>query len=208
MPLVKVGEVAEYYNVSTQTIRHWTKSGKISATKSLGGTRLYDLDILKGIKSPSNAKSGKVYTKYFYCRVSSAKQADDLERQITFAKENYPEHQIVKDIGSGLNWRRKGLRKILEDCNEGEVEEVRVFHRDRLCRFGFELLEYIIGLNGAKLLVHQQIEQSKQEELAEDLLSIIHVFSCSQNGRRRYKDKKDKILPDNVSEEDLEELDE
>ena len=155
---------------------------------------MYDLNDIGLIKDKEgNLLSGRIQsgepisTKFFYCRVSSKKQEGDLERQVSLAKEQYPKHNIIKDVGSGLNWKRKGLRKLLKEAHNGKVSEVIIFHKDRLCRFGFEILEYFFALNGVSLMVHDSGEQSATEqELAEDLLSIVHVFSARQHGRRGY----------------------
>ncbi|NEQ86669.1 MAG: recombinase family protein, partial [Moorea sp. SIO2I5] len=93
-----------------------------------------------------------------YCRVSSTKQRDDLARQVAYLHSLFPEAEIIKDIGSGLNYNRKGLRTILERVVSGDQLTVVVTCRDRLTRFGFELIEYLVGLNGGKILVLDQPE--------------------------------------------------
>jgi predicted site-specific integrase-resolvase len=136
-----------------------------------------------------------------YCRVSSKKQADDLRRQEDFYRSDYPDHELVSDIGSGINFKRRGMQTILERVMRGEVEEIVVSHRDRLCRFAFELIEFVCIKNDTKLLVLDKTEhQSANEELADDVLSIIHVFSCREMGKRRYKSKKDKAVAEPTSE--------
>jgi len=121
--------------------------------------------------------------------VSSAKQKDDLERQIASLRESHPEHEVVKDIGSGINFKRKGLRSLLERSLEGGLDEVVVAHRDRLCRFAFDLIEWLFTKHGTKLVVLDQDVASpeSESEFTEDLLSIVHVFSCRYNGLRRYR---------------------
>ena len=102
-------------------------------------------------------------------------------------QEKFPEHKIISNIGSGINFKRKGLRSILEMASKGLINEVVVAYRDRLCRFAFELVEWILHLNGVKLVVlNKEMESSKSNELAEDL-AIINVFNCRVNGRRKYK---------------------
>ena len=129
-----------------------------------------------------------------YCRVSSFGQKDDLQRQIKFMQTKFPEHHIVTDIASGINFKRKGLRSILELACKGMLSEVVVAYRDRLCRFAFELIEWILHINGVKLMVcNESLETtSDNSELAEDLLAIINVFNCRVNGRRKYKNAKGK----------------
>ena len=107
-------------------------------------------------------------------------------------REKFPDHTIIKDYGSGLNFKRKGLKTILEQAMSGEIEEIVVAHRDRLCRFAFELIEEFFSLFNTPIMVINQREQNNPDtELAEDILAIIHVFSCKKMGQRSYKTKKD-----------------
>lgn len=125
-----------------------------------------------------------------YCRVSSTKQENDLQRQVELARQLYPNHTIISDVASGINWKRKGLKTILEYAMSGVLESVTIFHRDRLARFAYELIEFIIKSNGAKLyVINEDKEKSYESELTEDLLSIIHIYSCRQMGKRRYSKK-------------------
>ncbi len=103
--------------------------------------------------------------------------------------EKYPDHTVVSDIGSGINFKRKSLRRILEQVFKGNVSEVVVAHRDRLCRFAFELFHWILKTHGVKLVVLDQTLGAPQQELAEDLLAITQVFACRLNGKRKYKIK-------------------
>jgi predicted site-specific integrase-resolvase len=108
---------------------------------------------------------------------------------------------VVEDTGSGINWKRKGLKTILGQSMSGDIEEVVVAHRDRLCRFGFELIEWILESNGVKLTVlDRENSKSPDEELTDDILSIIHVYSCRKMGQRRYKVSENKTLPECESE--------
>jgi len=146
--------------------------------------------------------------KIVYCCVSSKKQMDDLERQKDFLQSKYPHHIMVTDIGSGINWKRKGLKTILEQTMRGAVEEVVVAHKDRLCRFGFELIEFIFSSNKTKLVVlNRDDNESPDTELTEDIISIIHVYSCRNMGRRRYSSKKNKDLSQCESNESTETMD-
>jgi predicted site-specific integrase-resolvase len=152
-----------------------------------GGIRLYDLTSLE------NKEKHKVV----YARVSSRNQKDDLQKQIEFLRTRYPTYELVEDIGSGLNFKRKGFTALLGRVLQGDVSEIVVAHRDRLCRFGFDLIESIATKNNCKLVVLDDSKQSPQAELVTDLLSIIHVFSCRLYGLRKYssKIKEDTDLP-------------
>ena len=119
-----------------------------------------------------------------YCRVSSSSQKEDLERQVEFFRCKYPNHEIIKDIGSGLNFKRKGFNSILDFAIKGDIGEVVVTHKDRLCRFGFELVLRIIESTNGKILVLDKEETSPEKELVNDILSIITVFSSRLYGFR------------------------
>jgi predicted site-specific integrase-resolvase len=126
--------------------------------------------------------------KICYARVSSRGQKSDLQNQIALLKTKYPDSEIISDYGSGLNFRRKGLQKIMDLAHKGELQEVVVTYKDRLCRFGFELFEYILETqSNAKIMVLCHNSTSKESELATDLLSIITVFSARMHGLRKYK---------------------
>ena len=178
-------EVRKILGVTTPTLINWANSGKVRFVKSPSGQRIYnkqDIFSIAGID-----KTVKPKRKICYCRVSSKKQTDDLERQKDFFKHLYPNHELVTDIGSGINWKRKGLKTILEQSMSGDISEVVVAHRDRLCRFAFELIEWILQTKGVKLIVlDNEDSKSKDIELADDILSIVHVYSCRNMGRRRY----------------------
>jgi len=122
-------------------------------------------------------------------------------------RELFPQYEIVQDIGSGLNFRRKGLTSLLERVLSGDVREVVVAHKDRLCRFGYELIEWLVTRNGGSILVLDNKNVSPQTELVTDLLSILHVFSCRMHGLRKYGSqiKKDPSISDGGTGENVEE---
>jgi putative resolvase len=175
----RIGDAAKETGLSIQTLRRWIDKGQIPHRLSPGGQRLVDVgSYLDGIKE-TKFESVKERKSIFYCRVSSVKQSDNLERQVKLANKYYPDHIIVTDIGSGLNWKRKGLLSILGGVMRREVEEIVVFHRDRLCRFGYELIDFIVSSNGGRILVHNEDQfKSTEQELAEDIMAVVHVFSC------------------------------
>ena len=133
-----------------------------------------------------------------YCRVSSHKQKDDLQRQVQFMQEQFPGANIVTDVGGGLNFQRKGLVSLLERLHRGDKLQIVVAHRDRLARFGFELIQWMAEQNGGEILVLDNTDHSPQQELTEDILAILHTFSCRIHGLRRYRNQiqADKDLSD------------
>ena len=176
---INTPQARKILDVCTQTLRSWANQGKVRSIRTPSNQRMYhkqDIYDIIGRKTITTEKK-----KIIYARVSSKKQMDDLERQEDFLRKQYPDYELVTDIGSGINWRRKGLKTILEQSMSGLVQEVVVAHRDRLCRFAFELIELILLQCGVQLIVlNQDNDKSSEVELADDILSIIHVYSCKQ----------------------------
>jgi len=166
----------EMLKITSETLRKWSKKGKISAIKLPSGQRRYNLQDINTYLSINPIKGKR---KICYCRVYSNDHMDDLERQKDFFRREYPDHELVTDIGSELNWKRKGLKTILEQSMLGNIETVVVAHRDRISRFAFELIEFIFECNNVKLLVLDTEDgESGNDELTSDILSITHVYSC------------------------------
>lgn len=180
-------EACKILGVHPLSLRNWDKSGKIECIRTPGGKRLYDINTYLNKQKPKES-TDKIKLKICYCRVSTRNQKDDLERQIKFMKEKYPEYEIISEIGSGLNMNRKKLQYIIKQAIEGNISEIVVAHRDRLTRFGFELFENIIkDYSKGKITVIDKTELSPEEEITKDLLSILNVFSARVNGLRKYK---------------------
>jgi predicted site-specific integrase-resolvase len=205
---VNTKKAKEILQVTVKTLRIWDKEGKIRTIRTPSNIRRYNLKDIQNIISygPPDEEKEKIC----YCRVSSRKQMDDLKRQEDFFRTKFPNHILVTDVGSGINWKRKGLKTILDKAMHGDISEIVVAHRDRLCRFAFELLEWIFERNGVKLLVlDEEKGHSSDQELADDILSIIHVYSCRKMGQRRYKDKdkKDTVIPNTETTTSIETMD-
>lgn len=129
-----------------------------------------------------------------YARVSSSSQKDDLKKQVEFLRQfanarGMIVDEVLEDIGSGLNYNRKKWNKLLEDCSLGEVKTVIVAHKDRFIRFGFDWFAKLLKAQQVELLVVNNESLSPEEELVQDLISIIHVFSCRIYGLSKYKNK-------------------
>jgi len=172
----------KFLDVTADTLRRWDRAGRITALRTAGNVRRY---LVSDIKAMAGSKPTS--TRYVYCRVSSHKQKDDLERQVAAMASKFPDHEVVRDVGSGLNFKRRGLLAILRAVEDGSVKEIVVASRDRLARFGFELISWICDQHATKLVVLEQSDGSPESELADDLMSIIQVFCCRRNGRRRYR---------------------
>jgi putative resolvase len=185
-------DAAKALGVHPNTLRKMADAGAIETIR-ISGQRRYNVDGYFGELASANI--------ICYCRVSSYKQKDDLERQTAFMRERYPKAEIIKDIASGLNFRRKGIKTILERAMRGEQLTVVVAHRDRLARFGSELIRFVIEHNAGQLVVLSEDALSPEAELTRDLLNIIHVFSCRMHGLRHYKKQINQIVANENPEE-------
>ena len=204
---VSTSKASAFYGVSKNTIRRWSDNNSIEYKRKPSNQRIFFIP-------SSNNKADKNQTKntiksspksYVYCRVSSYKQKDDLDRQCSLLCSQFPNHELIKDIGSGLNYKRKGLLRLIQESNQGNVKEIVVSSKDRLCRFGFELLEWIFLQNNTELMVLEQIDKSPEQEFTEDILAILQVFACRWNGKRRYisKSQKNQIEVNSSTKENI-----
>ena len=173
-------KAAAQLGMHQNTLRRYADAGKIPTIKTAGGQRRYDVD--------AYARGARDSALVCYCRVSSSKQREDLARQVEFMRGKYPSADIITDIGGGLNWRRKGLITLLERLHGGDKLTIVVAHRDRLARFGFDLIQWLVERNGGQIVVLGNRDYSPEQELTEDILAILHTFSCRLHGLRRYKD--------------------
>ncbi len=170
------------------------KKGQIEVKRTNGGHRLYNLKkyLRENNIVPENEVEDRV--KVCYCRVSSKKQEKDLKRQVDLMKKKYPEHNIIKDIGSGLNMKRKGLLELIQLAINGKLEEVVVTYKDRLARFGYDLIEWIIETysKGKIKVINKKEEETPEDEITKDILQIMNVYVAKINGRRSRKNKIEK----------------
>jgi putative resolvase len=196
--LVAIGKAAEALGVSVQTLRRWEREGRISGVaRTEGGSRRYDVEQLRGTVSRLRAAPiGNVVPEtrrtIAYARVSSHGQKDDLERQKRVLELHCAARgwtfEIVSDLGSGLNYRKRGLRKLIDDILGGEVGRLVLTHKDRLLRFGAELIFSLCEAKGVEVVIlNQGDDTSFEEDLAKDVLEIITVFSARLYGARSRK---------------------
>lgn len=179
-------EVLKILGIHYQTLHNMVKRNDIELLK-IGTKHYYNLD--KYLHEKGQNITHKDKKNICYCRVSSYKQKGDLQNQIKFMKEKYPNHEIITDIGSGLNYNRIGLDKIIELAISGEINELVIAHKDRLARFGYELIENIIKKysNGKIVIINSEEEKTPYDEITKDILSIMNVYVAKINGLRKYK---------------------
>ena len=187
--LIRIGEAAALMGVSVQTMRKWERTGELPPTrKSQSGTRYYDRLDLLDVGNEAAPAIG-------YARVSSHDQKADLDRQHA-TLEAYCAAQgwrteIIRDLGSGLKYDKPGLQRLLDLILHRQVKRLVLTHRDRLLRFGAELVFALCEKQGVEVVViHQTDPPAFEEELAQDVLEIITEFSARLYGRRSHKARK------------------
>ena len=197
---IKIGEAAKLLGVSVQALRNWEVEGKIMPShRTRGGQRMYDLAELLGVNDLT-------YPTIAYARVSSSDQKKDLERQHAvleaFCDKNGWQTEIIRDLGSGMNYNNQGLLRLLELMVHGQMSRLVITHKDRLLRFGAEIVFRICELKGIEVVIINKSKQpSFEEELTRDVMEIMTVFCAKLYGRRSHKSKKmaeeiDKIVND------------
>lgn len=191
---LSIRKVAMIIGVSTQTLRNWDKSGYFKPDQiRSNGYRYYSKEHLESFLEQYNTCKNNNRLNIGYCRVSTNKQKDDLNRQCTnielYLKTLGTPYTIIKDIGSGINYNKKGLTELIRLICKNQVNTVYVLYKDRLVRFGFELIKYIAELHNTDIVILDSEDKTKEQELIEDLMQIITVFSCRLHGKRANKTK-------------------
>ena len=189
-------KVTETLGIHYQTVVNLVKRKEIDIIK-IGSKYGYNLN--KYIEDNNiTIKQKKLIC---YCRVSSQKQKEDLERQINVMKEKYPNHLIISDIGSGLNFKRKGLLDIINMAIKNEINEVVIAYKDRLARFGYDLIEIILKehSNANIIILNKTEEKTTEQELTEDIISIMNVYVAKINGLRKYNTQLTKTIKEECS---------
>jgi excisionase family DNA binding protein len=182
MSYVTPKQAAQILGVHVSSLRRWESEGRLKAIRTPGGQRRY---LLKEVEKA--AGQSKSVVTVCYARVSTHSQRDDLERQIEFLRSRFPQGELLSDIGSGLNFRRRKFLAILDRILAGDVQRLVVAHPDRLVRFGFELIKWLCEKTGCELVVLHERKLSPEQELVADMLSIIHCFSSRLYGLRKYQ---------------------
>ena len=191
MELISIGKFAKIIGVTPTTLRRMHESGELipyHVTK--GGTRYYSTDQLK-LFTPDTEQHKKVIG---YCRVSTPAQKDDLRTQVDNVKsymyaKGY-QFEMIEDIGSGINYKKKGLQKLISMISNKEISKIVILYKDRLVRFGFEIIEYLCTINDIEIEIIDNTTCSKEQELTDDLIQIITVFANRLYGQRSKKTKR------------------
>ncbi|WP_396584266.1 IS607 family transposase [Bartonella grahamii] len=190
---IGIGKAAQVLGVSISTLRRWEGEGKIISEHTAGGHRRYDLSKLRPELFHSRERSQR--KTIAYARVSSHDQKDDLERQkqvleLYCASQGWT-YELISDLGSGMNYRKKGLKRLLDALIENEIGRLVMTHKDRLLRFGAELVFAICEAKQVEVVILNQGEESSfEEDLAKDVLEIITVFSARLYGSRSRKNQR------------------
>jgi putative resolvase len=189
---ISIGELSVMIGISVVTLRRWDLSGKLSsAFRTFGNHRRYNLDLILKLFS----KESSIKRVIGYSRVSSFDQKKDLETQTkvitNFIKDKYEDFEIIEDLGSGLNYKKKGLRKLIKlICNQ-EISVLVLTHKDRLLRFGSDIIIQLCERFNIKVeIINFKEEETFEQALCNDVLSIITVFSAKLYGKRSHKNKK------------------
>ena len=186
----RLNEFAALLGVSEKTLQRWDREGVLKAYRTPTNRRYYTYNQylqFKGLSSEEDKRDIVIYA-----RVSSRGQKDDLKNQVNFLKtfcnaRGMIVDQCIEDYGSGLNYNRKKWNELLTQVMDGKIQTIVVTHKDRFIRFGFDWFESFCEKFNASILVVNNEELSPQEELVDDIVSILHVFSCRLYGLRKYK---------------------
>ena len=205
-------ETSILLGVHQRTLYQWDSKGIIETIRTPGGKRLYNVQSflhakeqnIKALTSEETENLGVNNINFneklnvSYARVSSISQKNDLERQKKMINEMYPDHKLIVDIGSGINFERPGFRKIINLAIAGQINELIIAYEDRFTRFGFKFFEDLIKdySSGKIIVINKKYNLEPEEELIKDVMQIMNVYVAKMNGLRKYK-KQNKI--DNVN---------
>jgi len=186
--MYSIGKFSKMIGKTTKTLQNWDNSGKLEAKRTITGRRFYTEDdflLLKGVNKINRINIA-------YCRVSTKNQKEDLENQKVYINDfcrnaGIPINDFFTDYGSGLNYNREKFNKLMKLVEHGKINNIIIAHRDRFMRFGYEWFESFCLDHGVKILIINDDRLSPEKELVDDIISILHVFSCRLYGLRKYK---------------------
>jgi putative resolvase len=188
---ISIGTAAKHLGVSQDTLRRWERAGKISSERTPRGHRRYDLSKLPGFFLKASALKKHTLA---YARVSSHDQKEDLVRQAqvleNFCIANGWIHEVIQDLGSGLNFQKRGLKKLIQMICSEKIDRLLLTHKDRLLRFGSELVFSLCEQFGVEVVVMNRSEDARfEDDLVQDVMEIITVFSARLYGARSRKNQ-------------------
>ena len=188
----KPKDFAELLGVSIKTLQRWDKDGILKANRTPTDRRYYTYDQylqFKGIQTENDIRDTVIYA-----RVSTRNQKDDLQNQVEFLKQfcnakGIIVNQCIEDFGSGLNYNRKKWNKLLDEVMANKIKTIVISNKDRFIRFGYDWFEKFCEKFNTKIIIVNNETLSPNEELVQDIISILHVFSCRLYGLRKYKNQ-------------------
>ena len=188
----KPKDFAELLGVSVKTLQRWDRDGILKANRTPTDRRYYTYDQylqFKGIQTENDIRDTVIYA-----RVSTRNQKDDLQNQVEFLKQfcnakGIIVNQCIEDFGSGLNYNRKKWNKLLDEVMENKIKTIVISNKDRFIRFGYDWFEKFCEKFNTKIIIVNNETLSPNEELVQDIISILHVFSCRLYGLRKYKNQ-------------------
>ena len=198
MTIYKVGEFSEKVGVSISTLQRWDRTNVLKSRRTPTNQRYYtdeDLNKVLNLEAETESKRKNVG----YCRVSTQEKKKSLENQKEFVSVYSLSHgvildEIYTDIESGLNYKRENWNKLLKQVEANEIDKIYVTYKDRFVRFGYEWFEEFCASHGTEIIILNQKQTSPEEELTEDLLSILHEFSERNYEFKKYKTEINKEL--------------
>jgi putative resolvase len=191
-------ETLKKLGISYSTLKRFRELKKIKVIRL--GNRNYLYDVEQFLQDNGEYKKGKNISdienvekkkqKICYCRVSSHSQSKELNNQVNYMKLKYPNHEILQDIGSGINFKRKNFLKVIDLAINNELDELVIAYRDRLCRISYDLIKHLLEkFSKTTIIIVNDDNKSPEKEVTDDLLEIITVFSSRLYGLRSYQNK-------------------
>ncbi len=185
-----IGEAARRLGKTVKTLQRWDREGTLTSLKTLTGRRVYTVQLLRTAMNLGDEQKERIAVAY--CRVSSQAQRPDLKNQRRVVEEfviarGIANVEYMEEIGGGLNFKRPIFLKLVDRIIAGEVSQLVVAHKDRLARFGFDLLSHLCRTHGCELLVIDSEKLSPEVEMTQDLMTIVHCFSSRLYGLRNYR---------------------
>ena len=186
-----IEEASNMLGVSKETLRRWERKGKITSERTQGKHRRYKKETIDRLLNKEIIRERMTVG---YARVSTNEQKEDLKRQIQLIENYCSSHgykfDIISDIGSGLNYNKKGIKQLIELIESDSIDRLVISYKDRLLRFGSEILFQMCDYHNVEVVIINSMDNTFENELVDDVLSIITVYSAKLYGKRSHKNKK------------------